>query len=538
MLADDACSRRAQRFDTQMTRPQPEVHAEGGDGAPASTAAGERSESAGSTALTLLGLVAFTALFRLPFQMDGLQGEPDTARLVNDAIVWEATGVRIAALSEYRYYTSPGYIWLIKELLPLARSSGLPVASYLNGINTSVAVLMVIPMYLLFRRLGGPTAALAGTLLLSLVPSYWLGGLYGFPSLPAMGFLVCAFVLFDRSLVEEETRWRALSLVGVAICLMATLLLKADFYLSAGALWGLLWFRGQLSWRNAALLCLVGGVPVAIHAAISSSLLQASPDMARYMAGFRGTYAPSSGEVWSRRHVWQLVKSMGLLTWPLFGAACLLLLRQKRYPLLATLLAWAVVPLGFWWGVHGDSTRHHSQASAPVALGVGLLLGGARLHAWGRWAALAIVMVTNYVAFAPTENTERMSGNLAASAFRMRARIAHYHAVTRAYAARPEPRTAFLGTYTTPYAQYAILTSADSIVRVWPDTSLGYRAWRIDYVRSGRPRSATMVYVLRGHALEAATAYRAAGNTVYWTQFDRMLRRSQRLSQPFPLTRF
>ena len=497
-----------------------------------------RSEPTTLTAATLLGLVAFAALLHLPFQMGGLSGEPDTARLVNDAIVWEQTGVRIAALSGYRYYTSPGYIWLVKELLPLSRSAGVPIAFYLNVINTTVALLIVIPMYLLFRRLGGHTAALIGTLLLSVIPSFWLGGLYGFPALPAMASLVGALWLFDRWLVEGSARAPAPALVGVVLCLTATLLLKADFYVSAGALWGLLWFRRQLSWRNAAILCAVGGAPVAVQAAISSSLLQASPDVARYMAGFRGTFAPRPGEVWSLGHVVQLVKSMGLLTWPVFGAGCVVLVRQKRYALVATLLVWAIIPLGFWWGVLGDSARHHSQASPPVALGVGLLLADPRLRASLRWAGIATVMAINYFAFQPTGSTVTMSGNLAASASRIRARIARIHAVARQYAQLPEPRTAFLGTYMVPYAGNAVLTSADTILRVWPDTTLGYPAWRIDYVRAGQSRSATMVYVARRHAPGAAIASRAAGNAVYWAEYDRTLRRREEITRPFPLSRF
>ena len=103
----------------------------------------------------LLGLMIFALIMHLPARMGDLYGEPDAARLVDSALLWTRAGLRTEALSQYRYYTSPAYIWLITVLLPKASGSLAPAASALNTINLIAAVVITVPLYLLFRRIAG-----------------------------------------------------------------------------------------------------------------------------------------------------------------------------------------------------------------------------------------------------------------------------------------------------------------------------------------------------------------------------------------------
>src|SRR5919107_2946007 len=104
---------------------------------PGRYAADRERESWGRTAPVLF-LVLFALVVHLPPQMDGLYGEPDTARLVNDALLWTRAGVRDSAFSQYRYFTSAGYIWLVTQLLPVARWLGVPIAAVLNALNLAI----------------------------------------------------------------------------------------------------------------------------------------------------------------------------------------------------------------------------------------------------------------------------------------------------------------------------------------------------------------------------------------------------------------
>ena len=131
----------------------------------------------------------FALAVHLPAQMGDLYGEPDVARLVNSALLWTRAGVRTTALSQYLYYTSPAYIGLITILLPGTPGAWAPAASALNAINLIAAVVITVPLFLLFRRIASARAALIGTLFLTIVPAFWQGGLYGFPTLPAALFM-------------------------------------------------------------------------------------------------------------------------------------------------------------------------------------------------------------------------------------------------------------------------------------------------------------------------------------------------------------
>jgi hypothetical protein len=466
---------------------------------------------------TLLGLMLFALAVHLPARLGELYGEPDVARLVNSALLWTRAGVRTEALSQYLYYTSPAYICLVRRLLPGTFGSLAPAASALNLINLIVAVIVPVPLYLLFRRMAGEPAALIATLLLIVVPAFWQGGLYGFPTLPAVLLMVVTAWLFDRWLTGDAGRAGAATFVGCVICLTGAIVLKADVYLSSVALWGLLLYRGRWSWRNVALLALIEAVPVAVLYAVARGLLQASPGALAYAGTWTRTFPAEPEPAFTRWHAVQLVKSFGLLTLPLFAVALVLMMRTRRYALSALLLAWAALPVGFWFFRPGDSARHHLQATVPVALGVGVLL--ARLRAPWRYVALAVLVAVNYWAFAPSPSTVRTSGNLIASG-RLTARwVAQDQRLARVFADHAEPRAAFLGTFTNPYVEDQVLSLADSVIRVRPLMQLPGAAMEITYLRRGQERVAAVVE-LPSHDSTAsvAAAYRDAGYAVYSTE--------------------
>jgi len=503
-------------------------------GQPAPQAPDPLAASAARTALALLGLMLFALVVHLPAQLGGLYGEPDAARLANSALLWTRAGVRSEALSQYLYYTSPGYIWLITLLLPGTLGSLAPAASALNLLNLLAAVIVPVPVFLLFRRLAGDPAALIATLFLTVVPAFWQGGLYGFPTLPAALFMFLAAWLFDRWLVGDEgRRARAATLIACLLCLTAAILLKADVYLSAVALWGLLLYRRRWSGRTVVLLALMEALPIAVLYGVARGLLQSSAGALAYAGTWARTFPAESAPAFTWDHALQLVKSFGFLTLPLFAFALLLLVRARRYALAATLFVWAVLPVAFWFVRPGDSARHHFQSTIPAALGVGILL--ARLRAPWRYAALVLLAIVNYWAFRPTGSTVTTSGNLIRSGHLTARAVAQDQRLARAFAERAGPRAAFIGSFTEPYAEAQVLSLADSVTRVRPVVWLSVAAEEISYLRHGRPCVAVLVelphWLRDGRATAAlAAAYRDAGYAVYSTELygDMGLRRRSR----------
>ena len=482
-------------------------------------AAGVNRSSAGRTAVILCGLVLFALAVHLPARIGALYGEPDAARLVNSALLWNRAGVRMTALSQYLYYTSPAYIWLVTLLLPGAPGALAPAASVLNAINLIVAVAIPIPLYFLFRRIAGATTALIATLLLTVVPAFWHGGLYGFPTLPAALFLVLAAWLYDRWLVGDGgPRAGIPTLVACFLCLTAAILLKADIYLSAIALWGLLLYRRRWSWREVAVLIFLEAAPIAVLYGVASALLQASPNAVVYAGTWNRTFPSKGALVFTRAHAYQLLKSFGLLTLPLFALSLVLLVRARRYALAVLLGLWAALPVAFWSIRPGDSARHHFQSTIPVALGVGILL--ARLRAPWRYVALALLVAANYWAFSPNASTVRTSGNLISSGRLTGRAVAIDQRLARAFVERDEPRAAFLGTETDPYVENQVLSLADSVIAVRPLTGLAVSAKQIVYLRHGRTHVAVIVELPHplppGRETTAvAAAWRDAGYAVY-----------------------
>ena len=495
---------------------------------------------ASRTAAILLGLMLFALAVHLPARMGDLYGEPDAARLVDSALLWTRAGLRTVALSQYRYYTSPAYIWLITVLLPKASDSLAPAASALNTINLIAAVVITVPLYLLFRRIAGAPAALIATLFLTIVPAFWQGGLYGFPTLLAALFMVLAAWMFDRWLVGDGgPRAAPPTLVACVLCLTAAILLKADVYLSAVALPGLLWYRRRWSWRNVALLALMLAAPVAALYGVATALLRASPGAVAYAGTWNRTYPAEAGSAFTREHVRQVVRSFGLLSLPLFAAALLLLVRARRYALAALLVTWAVLPVAFWAARPGDSARHHFQATIPVALGVGILL--ARVRAPWRYVVLALLVAVNYWVFAPSPSTADTSGNLIRSG-RLTARaVAVDQRLARAFADRDEPRAVFLGTFTDPYVENQVLSLADSVISVRPLAHLAEDAAEIRYLRHGRERVLVIVELSNSLAdgretAAVAAAWRNAGYTVYSTELYGDMGRRRRSHWDFRLS--
>jgi hypothetical protein len=471
---------------------------------------------------TLLGLMLVALAVHLPARLGELYGEPDVARLVDAALLWKRAGVRTEALSQYLYYTSPAYIYLITVLLPGTIGSLAPAAAALNTINLVAAVVIPVPLYLLFRRIAGHPAALIATLLLTLVPAFWQGGLYGFPTLLAALFIVLAAWLFDRWLAGDGGDGAASpTLVACLLCLTAAILLKADVYLSAVALWGLLLYRRRWSWRTVALLALTEAAPIAVWYGVARGLLQASPGALVYAGTWTRTFPAEPGPAFTREHAVQLVKSFGALTLPVFAVALLLLVRSRRYALAVLLLTWASLPVAFWFVRPGDSARHHFPSTIPVALGVGIVL--ARLRMPWRYVALALLAAVNYWAFPPNASTVVTSGNLIRSG-RLTARaVAVDHRLARDFADHAGPRTAFLGTFTNPYVEDQVLSLADSVTRVQPLVGLPGTAKEISYLRHGQERVALIVELPdalpQGPEMAAvAAAYRDAGYAVYSTE--------------------
>jgi Dolichyl-phosphate-mannose-protein mannosyltransferase len=467
----------------------------------------------------MAGLIGLAVAIHAPFHFGSHYGEQDAARLVNDALIWLKTGVRTVSLSEYRFYISPGYIWLAKQAVSLAKVTSVHPALYLNTINMCVAVLVVVPLFFLFRGLVGLESGVLSITFLSLIPTFWQSGLYGFPHLPALLFMVCALWAYDLYLTnQEEQRIRNLILMGLLLTI--SILLKADIYLSTVACLGLLIYRHRFSRKDLLLLGGVLSLPVILSGVLSQSLLANSPSTITYLTQWNSQYDLAAERLLSVDGVRGLMMSMGILSVPVFLVALVFWVMRKRYSLALLLALWATVPLAFWVFRAGDSSRHHFQASVPVALGIGTLLGNINWKPGWRYAALIGLILVNYFAFAPSSSTSRASGNLAQSSRMISERVAQYHRAAEAYTNVDADKRVILGGFTNAYAENEILWTAKSVDSVKRGDQLSYDATEIRYTINGKSHLASSLRVSPEELSAVARAYLLAGYRVFSMEYD------------------
>jgi len=470
-----------------------------------------------STVLTIIVLLGFATIIHAPFHFGNLYGEQDAARLVNDALIWLTTGVRSESLSEYRFYVSPGYIWLAKQAVLVAKATSVHPAFYLNTLNVLAAILIVIPIFLLFTRLVGHEGALLGTIFLSLVPTFWQSGLYGFPHLLSMLFMATALLAYDRYLTSQAGK--VTDLLLVILLLTISIFLKADIYLSTIVLFGLIIYRRRFSLAYLLSAGVMVIVPIILSLATSHGLLANSPTPIDYLTKWNTQWPVAPGRLFWGGRIDIVMMSMGQLSILVFFASLVFLLVTKRYSLALLLSLWLVVPLSFWVFRAGDTARHHFQASLPVALGIGVLLGSLRWKSV-RYASLLGLILVNYFSFMPSSSTVRTSGNLAQSGRMIKARAAQYHEAAHRYAEADGDNKVILGGLTNPYVDNEILYRAQTVESVKRLDALGYETIEIRYTAGGKPHVSTSVRVRLETLRAAADLYQRAGYRVYSIEYD------------------
>lgn len=433
-----------------------------------------RDRTRGGEPLDLSLLVLFSTLIYGWFHFGGLYGEQDTARLVIDALTWLKTNVRDYFISEYRYYASAGYIWLIKVLYPWAERSGLPIAFWLNTINWVCVLLFPVPTYFLFRGLLGRWPAVLGVALLMVTPAFWISGLYGFPSLPALLFIVAALLLWDRRLTGSLRGPTWAQDLAVVLLLSGATLLKADLWMSCVALLGLAVFRKQTTPFRLAEVSLIAAVPALVSLLLSLVLMRDSPTPAAYLAAWHAQYLPELDLEHLREASVAMRRSLGVASFFVLGIGVIRLLQRRQFRLLFLVSTWAIVPVAFWAFRSGDSARHHLPATVPAALALAWLFAEFHTRRWVPVFLLGGVIAGNYLARPASPSTLSPSGRLFKSAELIRERVGRYHQAAQEYAGFRLPRKIILGSFTNPYFDAEVLTSAKSVVSIQRGRQSGY----------------------------------------------------------------
>ncbi len=464
-------------------------------------------------------MALFASAIHLPFHFGSIYGEEDLARQVIDALIPLKTGSSTMAATEYANFISAGYIWLIRELVTVTGGSTEAMAFWINTLNPICAVLLVVPVYLLGARLLGRMPALLGTLLFCMIPTVWVSGVYGFPSLLSLFLVVAALVLYDLRLTRPPFGNLALHLVLVETLILGSILLKADFFLSYIALFALVWIRQGVNYRRFAEAAALVAIPLLLLALA----VFRSPNEA---LGFMRHWSPQYGKpgllatLFQPVHRQAFISGMGTVSVPLFFVALVVSGLQRRFSYLLLFAFWVFLTMGYWFVQGTDDARHYLPDAVPIALAIGWLLTLLPGKQYVPWAVLLAVLAINYFADPPSSSTRFPSGRVLESAHLILARNAAYHRLAEEYEAVRVPRKVILGSFTNPYMDAEVLARATSVSSVRHGELLGHDAIEIEYIADGQPCISASVRVPPKDSLEAARVYRAAGFAVYSIEFD------------------
>ena len=419
--------------------------------------------------IALGALVAFWLHWH--FRMSGF-GEQDAGRLASDAINWHFEGSIDITKVDYRLHTSPLYIHSMK----LALDHGMRVASlplFMNGLSVFASSACMVGLYLLFRQLSTPAIAAAATIVYSLTPCFWLGSVYGMPTLPALTLLVFAALAFGKA--ADQPRLRSLRFAAfLALSMMLAALafsIKADMALSSGALLLALIARGRL--RPALLACIVlivgfGTLFTVFYAhRVALPVVEAAPKNTHEVGGFL--------ENWSSRFPfkWSLLidpKNNAPITHAagtLLFAVCMLALLQgalgskRRRWLTFGAAAWGLGPMLFWGLKPGNSARHNLPAFPPlVFLAVLMLFQLVRYRATRAWILIVMLLLLGQMDLTGNNSvTPRVDVLLAGE--QVEKATGSLHARAREFMNSPNPKKAIIETeYLQSYSEFEAWAAA------------------------------------------------------------------------------
>jgi hypothetical protein len=465
--------------------------------------------------LLVVGTVA-AFLLHTHYRLTGF-GEQDAARLAGDAIHWHFEGSIDMTKVDYRMHTSPLYIRTLKLLL----DHGLAIRAlprWMNSASVFMSSACSVGLYFLFRRLATPAIAGAAVVLYSLTPAFWLGSVYGMPTLPSLTFLVFGALAFGAA-VDQPT-WKSLrfaAFIGLCALLSTTAFaLKADMALSSGVLLTVLLARGRFKLVPLASIVLVVGIGTlftiafAHHMSLPPPVVDAPKDthaVSGFLSSWNGRFPFQLSLLLDPKNNAPISHAAGTLVFALcLLALCQGLLAGKRRALqILSTAAWGLPPLLFWGLKPGNSARHNLPAfPSLVFLAVVMLFQLVGNTAWRAWLLIVLLFglgqldLTGFGSVTPradvivaTEQTQKNTSAL--------------HQRAHDFMSSPNPKKAIIETeYLLPYSEFEAWAAAKApTLRVRPRAVLDGPEGETRIVQVGGVRAARAVaQSLRGQGFD------------------------------------
>jgi hypothetical protein len=405
-------------------------------------------------------------------------GEMDAARIAFPVAVWSMTGS--FPYIDYLRVT-PLYI----QVLKLAVSWGLPIAAlpgFMCTLNVIFGSLCLVPMYLIWRRVADATTAAMALILLSFMPTFWLGNIYGMPHIVALFFMLLGFYCFSHMVQKSGTAfliWFAVSLASLSIAMG----MKADVLVCFGAL---LWFvfrADSFRVRNTFAAAMMPAVATCSAMALTRVM---SPDHVSARE-FYHRFPFTLEAITDLGNVSVLVLSPGLLLSAVITSCAVYCIAKRRHlPALGLVLIWALPPLLFWGLRPGNLARHMLAGYAVLPVIVAIVVTSEIRSRRLSWTVFVLLIIANYfiTPWFSLPRTGSPGSRLFEAQRNIQARVDNWHETGKAFAALPDESKEIRGLDWIIYAAWETLLRSDKMSRqegFWRVTS-GNRQQEVRFI--------------------------------------------------------
>lgn len=396
------------------------------------------------------------------FMINGF-GEPDSVRAANDAILWHHDDAHInSGAMQYRARVLPAWLLFNRILLDLGTAPEMLPAIY-NTLNVVAGSLVLIPLFLIWRRLAGREIAYWGLLVVNFMPAFWLANIYGFPHL--VGFTFCIFALHVFIVAVHRQEFPHVGLILLSAALLGLgLSIKADLILICGALFGVLRALQKITIRSVGVSLLIPALGLLAPLFLFATFVDPQEATVEFATSWNQSFPVTISAVFSFQNIWVNLLSAGpLLTVITICAVGYMLSCKEHRGVAVFVLCWSLPVILFWDIRHGNSARHLMSAVVPLAIIVPLLAKSLIGLKWLRGLLITLILLGNYYTMPPTSATVTPGTRLIESRQLFQTEIEKWHTDAGRLAQTKEQKLFLIGSWSNPYVLFEFLKRARSI---------------------------------------------------------------------------
>jgi len=398
-----------------------------------------------------------------PFLISDYFGEQDAARIAIDSIKASQSGSFHDA--EYTIYSSPLYNNVISFMIKagLISHSNIPICMAIASFIAS-AVITVSMLIIVFQLTSSFAAAILATVFLQGIPIFWISSIYGFSTIVALAFFLLSFILFSRSIGEDQVPLRYFLILGSSVLYVLAVMCKVDVLLASIIFCLPVWQGSRSLWNKLVWAVCLGVFTVFVFFLFNQYagiLINSSQNSPVFIKKFNTAFTSQFSNLYSRKHFAVAARAAGLLTIPAAIVSATVVGWRREWKITTICLVLAALPLFLFWGMKpANIARHYLIPNFFLCILIALPLSYRKSWKWVWTGFLGLVFLVNYFSFPPVSTTFYPSGKLFASARSLESRVKDLHHTGQVIAHMPYEKVAVIGKkWIHPYFRFEILRS-------------------------------------------------------------------------------